>query len=170
MEAMWLLCKFLLLLKSYFHCTLNITLVYVPHIAMQSNTEEENAEVRARQSSLWCTCYYRQLFIVKTWLRVFILQVSRIRRAHCCSLKAFISHVFLFHCFTVSLLFHKKVLCVMFLWFTARKWGSPPPPVRTTDKLSPLEGNLLHQHHHQTDKQTPPPRRPKWPKAVLLYF
>ena len=120
---MWRLCKFLLLLKSHFSenmFTLHLDVCSIPCDAIPCRRIK--CSLSLRQSSLWCTCYYRQLFIVETWLHVFILHVSRIRTGetsslkpvqfqpkaerHCSSsVKAFISHVSLFHCLTVSL-FH----------------------------------------------------------------
>ena len=81
-----------------------ITLTNVLYIAMQCNREEWNGKVRARQSSLWCTCYYLQLFIVKTWLHVFILHVSRIRSWETNTLTSIMQSVYVEFCaFTKSL-------------------------------------------------------------------
>ena len=91
-----LLHKFLLLLESYFK-DVYISFTNVPYIAMRCNREEWNGKVRARQSSLWCTCYYLQLFIVKTWLHVFILHVSRILSLETSTLKPVQFHWALFH-------------------------------------------------------------------------
>ena len=109
--------------------------------------------MRARQSSLWCTCYYLQLFIVKTWLHVFILQVSQTHSilsntVRLCRDLAFTKAVYL-SCFTVSLSHCaplKGFICHVSLIHNGemREFSSSQ---NYRDQLSPLSSNKQRFSH-----------------------